>query len=349
MYNETMNFHRKQPSLADLTALRRVGTRAALCSALLVLAAPLLPIESHAQSYPNKPIKLMVPFPPAGPADIMARVVAKRMSEGIGQQLVTEIQAGGGGTIALEAVARASADGYTLVIGSLSTLVIGPILNPNVRYDPVKSFTPVSMMAIGSSMLLVNPGVPARNLRELIDLAKAKPGALNFGSNGTGTLPHLAGELFKSMAGVNIVHVPYKGAAPATNDLMGGQIQMIFIVPSGLEPHVRAGKLRAVAVASSKRHAVFPEVPTAAEAGLPGFETYTWFGLSAPPGTPSAVVARLNAEMVQTLAAKEVNETLFKQGLDAGASTPEQFAQFIATETTKWSRIIKTAGIKIDN
>ena len=320
-----------------------------MCGALLALAAPLLPIQSHAQSYPNKPIRLMVPFPPAGPADIMARVVAKRMSEGIGQQLVTEIQAGGGGTIALEAVARATADGYTLVIGSLSTLVIGPILNPNVRYDPVKSFTPVSMIAIGSSMLLVNPGVPARNLRELIDLAKAKPGTLNFGSNGTGTLPHLAGELFKSMAGVNIVHVPYKGAAPATNDLMGGQIQMIFIVPSGLEPHVRSGKLRAVAVASSKRHAVFPEVPTAAEAGLPGFETYTWFGLSAPPGTPSAVVARLNAEMVQTLAAKEVNETLFKQGLDAGASTPEQFGQFIVTETNKWSRIIKTAGIKLEN
>ena len=349
MHDETMPVRRKRPAIPSRGAIGIIRTRVATCGALLALAAPLLPLQSYAQSYPNKPIRLMVPFPPAGPADIMARVVAKRMSEGIGQQLVTEIQAGGGGTIALEAVARASADGYTLVIGSLSTLVTGPILNPNVRYDPVKSFTPVSMIAIGSSMLLVNPGVPAKTLRELIDLAKAKPGTLNFGSNGNGTLPHLAGELFKSMAGVNVVHVPYKGAAPATNDLMGGQIQMIFIVPSGLEPHVRSGKLRALAVASSKRHAVFPEVPTAAEAGLPGFETYTWFGLSAPPSTPPAVIARLNAEMVQTLAAKEVSEVLFKQGLDAGASTPEQYAQFIATETTKWSRIIKTAGIKIEN
>jgi tripartite-type tricarboxylate transporter receptor subunit TctC len=314
-----------------------------------VIGVAVLSGNSLAQSFPAKPMRLLVPFAAAGPADIMSRIVGKTMSEGLGQQLVIETQAGGGGTIATEAVARAAPDGYTLVVGSLSTLVTGPILNPNVRYDPVKSFAPVSMIAIGSSLVLVNPGVPAKNLRELIDLAKAKPGTLNFGSNGTGTLPHLAGELFKSMAGVDIVHVPYKGAAPATNDLMAGLIQMIFIVPSGLEQHVRAGKLRAIAVASAKRHAVFPEVPTAAESGLPGFETYTWFGLVAPQGTPPAVVARLNTEMVRTLAAKEVIEVLLRQGLDGGASTPEQFAKFIADESAKWSKTIKTAGIKIDN
>ena len=329
--------------------LRRARSQVTLCSTVLALAALTPGGFAHAQTFPTKPIKLMVPFAPAGPADIMARVVAKRMSEGLGQPFITESQSGGGGTIATEAVMRAAPDGYTLVLGSMSTLVAGPILNPAIRYDPIKSFAPVSMIAIAPSMLLVNPGVPAKTLRDLIDLAKAKPGTLNFGSNGTGALPHLAGELFKSMTGVDIVHVPYKGAAPATNDLMAGQIQMIFIVPSGLEPHIRSGKLRPLAVASSKRHLVFPEVPTAAEAGLPGFETYTWFGLSAPQNTPAPVIARLNSEMVQTLATKEVSEVLSKQGLEAGASTPEQFAQFIVTEITKWSRIIKSAGIKLEN
>ena len=343
--------HRVDPSSGPKrNFLRRAESKAVLCRALLALAVSSLGGVAQAQStYPTKAIKLMVPMAPAGPADIMARVVAKRLSEGIGQQLIVESQGGGGGTIATEAVMRAAPDGYTLVIGSLSTLVTGPILNPAIRYDPIKSFAPVSMMAIAPSMVLVNPGVPAKSLRELIDLAKAKPGALNFGSNGTGTLTHLAGELFKSMTGVDIVHVPYKGAAPATSDLMAGQIQMIFVVPSGLEQHVRAGKLRALAVASSKRHSVFPEVPTSAEAGLPGFETYTWFGLSAPLNTPAPVIARLNAEMVKTLAAKEVTEVLSKQGLEAGASTPEQFGQFIASEIAKWSRIVKSAGIKLEN
>ncbi len=347
MHPDAISRNTKQASSPVRTTLRHSRFNAAFCSTVLALAALTAGGFAQAQTYPGKPIKLMVPFAPAGPADIMARVVAKRMSEGLGQQLIIESQGGGGGSIATEAVARATPDGYTLVIGSLSTLVTGPILNPAIRYDPTKSFAPVSMIAIAPSMALVNPGVPARTLRELIDLAKAKPGTLNFGSNGTGALPHLAGELFKSITGVDIVHVPYKGAAPATNDLIAGQIQIIFIVPSGLEPQIRSGKLRALAVASSKRHLVFPEVPTAAEAGLPGFETYTWFGLSAPEGTPAAVVGRLNSEMVQTLATKEVNEVLARQGLDAGASTPEQFAQFIATETTKWSRTIKAAGIKL--
>ena len=204
-------------------------------------------------------------------------------------------------------------------------------------------------MTVAPSMLLVNAQVPANSLRELIELAKAKPGTLNFGSNGTGALPHLAGELFKSMTGVDIVHVPYKGAAPATNDLMAGQIQLLFIVPSGLERHVRSGKLRALAAASTKRIAAFPEVPTSAEAGLPGFETYTWFGLAAPHGMPAAIVARLNAEVARALAVQEVQEALIKQGLEAGASTPEQFAEFIVSETAKWSKIIKSAGIKLEN
>jgi tripartite-type tricarboxylate transporter receptor subunit TctC len=308
-----------------------------------------LSFAALAQPYPTKPIKLLVPFPPAGPADVLARVVAKRLSENIGQQVVVDVQAGGGGTIATETVARSTPDGYTLVLGSLSTLVTGPILNPNVRYDPVKSFAPISMIAIAPSVLIVNPAVPANSLRELIDLAKAKPGTINFGSNGTGALPHLAAELFRSMTGVDIVHVPYKGAAPATNAVLAGQIQMAFFVPTGLEPQIRSGKLRALAVASSKRLPTLPDVPTAAEAGLPGFETYTWFGLSAPQGTPAAVVSRLNTETVRSVEAKEVHDVLTKQGLDPMPGTPEQFGQFVRSETEKWSRIIRSAGIKAES
>ncbi len=320
--------------------------RALLSLALLV---GLFASVANAQTYPNKPIRLLVPFAPAGPADIMSRVVAKNLSEGLGQQVVLEIQPGGGGTIATETTARATPDGYTLVIGSLSTLVTGPILNTNVRYDPVKSFQPIGMITIAPSVLIVNASVPAKNLRELIELAKEKPGQLNFGSNGTGTLPHLAGELFSAMAGVQIVHVPYKGAAPATNAVLAGQIQMAFFVPAGLEPHIRSGKVRALAVASSKRLEAMPDIPTSAEAGLPGFETYTWFGLNAPHGTPAAVVGRLNTETVRAVASREVHDVLTKQGLEPRSSTPEQFGQFVLSETEKWTRIIKKAGIKSEN
>jgi tripartite-type tricarboxylate transporter receptor subunit TctC len=349
MHRETMNHGRKHSDFSCRAHSARTASRLALCGALLALAAPMLALPAQAQTYPTKPIRLMVPFPPGGPADVSSRVVGRKLAEDLGQPIVIENQSGSGGTIAAEAVARAPADGYTLVIGSLSTLVTNPILNPNVRYDPVKSFSPVGMIAVAPSVLLVNPQVSAKSLRELIDLAKAKPGALNFGSNGTGALPHLAGELFKSMTGVDIVHVPYKGAAPATNDLVAGQIQLLFIVPSGVEAHIRSGKLRALAVASSKRLVALPDVPTSAEAGLPGFETSTWFGLCAPRGTPAAAIARLNAGMVRALAAREVTEALSKQGLDAGSSAPDEFAQFIVAETAKWSRIIKTAGIKLEN
>jgi tripartite-type tricarboxylate transporter receptor subunit TctC len=229
---------------------RRIQAVAAAFAGVGCLLYPYAPAE--AQNYPSKPVKLLVPFAPAGPADVLARVVAKRLGEGLGQQVVVDVQAGGGGTIATEAVSHAAPDGYLVTLGSLSTLVSGPILNPNVRYDPVKSFTHVSMLAIAPSVLIVNPSVPAKTLRELIDLAKAKPGTINVGSNGIGALPHLASELFKSMTGVDIVHVPYKGASPATNAVIAGQIQMAFFVPTGLEPMIRAGKLRALAVASNK-------------------------------------------------------------------------------------------------
>lgn len=315
---------------------------------VVLLFAGLCNSAAFAQAYPARPIKLIVPFPPGGPADILSRILAKKLSEGLGQQLILENRAGAGGTIGLEAAAKSPSDGYTLVLDSLSTLGIAPSLYRNLGYDPVKSFAPISLVATSPSVLVVNSSVPAASLRELIDLAKSRPGGLNFGSNGNGTIPHLAAVYFQSLTGVDIVHVPYKGVAPAVNDLLAGQIQMIFVVSSGLEQYIRGGKLRALAVASSRRLAQFPEVPTAAEAGLPGFETYTWFGLAAPHGTPPDVIQRLNAQVLGALAVKDVRDALFNQGLDSGGTSPEQFARFVAAEIEKWSPIVKASGIKLD-
>ena len=245
---------------------------ASACAALiatLVVAVGSWNCAAFAQAYPNRPIKLIVPFPPGGPADILSRVLAKKLSEGLGQQMILENRAGAGGTIALEAAAKSPSDGYTLVLGSLSTLCIAPTIYRNLGYDPAKSFAPISMVATSPSVVVVNASLPAASLQELIELANAKPGQLNFGSNGNGTIPHLAGVYFQTLTGVRLVHVPYKGVAPATNDLIAGQIQAAFIVSSGLEPHIRSGKLRALAVASTRRLSQLPAVPTAAEAGLP--------------------------------------------------------------------------------
>lgn len=315
---------------------------------IVLLFAGLWEAAAFAQAYPAKPIKLMVPYPPGGGADLATRVVAQKLSEGLGQQVIVESRGGAGGTITVEAAAKSPSDGYTLLLGTLSTLCIAPSLYRNLGYDPVQSFAPISLVGTSPSVLVINSSVPATTLRELIDLAKSRPGRLNFGSNGNGTLPHLAGELFKSLTGVEIVHVPYKGAAAVRTDLLAGQIQMTFVVSYGLEQLVRAGKLRVLAVASSRRLPQLPEVPTAAEAGLPGFETSTWWGLVAPQGTPPNVIQRLNAEMLRVLAAKDVRDTLSQQGFDAGGTSPEQFAQFIAAEIEKWSPIVKASGIRLD-
>jgi tripartite-type tricarboxylate transporter receptor subunit TctC len=313
------------------------------------VALALISGAASAQSYPAKPIRLLVPFASAGAADIMSRVVGKRMSEALGQPVVVQTQAGGGGIIATETLARSLPDGHTIGLTTISTLVLGPLLNSSVRYDPVKSFNHVGMMATAALVLFVNSSVPANDLRQLIALARAKPGALNYGSNGVGALPHLATELLQSLTGVKLVHVPYKGAAPVTAALLGGDIQFAFMVPAGQEQNLQSGRLRALAVPGSKRLRSLPEVPTAAEAGLPGLETYPWFGLSTPQGTAAAIIARLNAEMGRALADKEIQETLVKYGMEAAASTPEDYMRFVATETDKWTKIFKVAGIKLEN
>lgn len=318
-------------------------------AAILVLAfSAICNGTAIAQAYPVKPIRMIVPFPPGGPADIASRVIAKKLSDAMGQPMILENRSGAGGTIGLEAAAKSAADGYTLVLGSLSTLSIAPIFNRSLGYDPVNSFAPICLIASSPSVLVVNPSIAAASLRELIDLAKAKPGQLNFGTNGRGTIPHMAAELFKTLAGIDIVHVPYKGVGLATNDLMAGQIQLLFAVSSGMEPHLRAGRLRALAVASNKRLPTLPDVPTTAEAGLPGLETATWFGLMAPHGTPPEVIQRLHGETIRALAAGDVRDALSQQAFDLIGNSPDQFAAFIVSEFDKWSRVVKTAGIKLN-
>lgn len=335
--------------MTDYQARLTGGPRAAaaVLFGIFLLSALWLP-TALGQSYPAKPIKMLVPFPPGGPADLVSRLIAKRLSDGLGQQLVLENRAGAGGTIALELVAKSPPDGYTLILNSLSTMCIAPSLYRNLGYDPLKSFAPIGFIGSVASAVVVNNSVPAGSLRELIDLLKSRPGQINFGSNGNGTIPHLAAEYFKSLTGVQIVHVPYKGVAPAVNDLIAGQIQLIFVASYGLEQYARAGKLKVLAVASSTRVATLPDVPTSAEAGLPGFESYTWFGMAAPLGTPPAIIQRLNSELTGALGAKEVRDILRNQGMEPRATTPEQFAEFVASETAKWSRVIKLAGVRMD-
>lgn len=315
------------------------------------IAAALALVSSIAlaQSYPSKPVRFLVPFAPAGSADIMARLVGKRLSDALGQPLLIENQAGGGGTIATETLARSQPDGYTVALGSVSTLVLAPLLNPNLRYDPLKSFTHISLIGTASLMLFVGSAVPAKDLRQLIDLARAKPGTLNYGSNGIGAVPHLAGELFRSLAAIDLVHVPYKGAGPVTTALLAGDVQLGFIVPTGQEQNLQSGRLRALAVVGPKRLVSLPDVPTSAEAGLPGLETYTWFGLTAASGTPAPIATRLNAEVNRAVADKELQDALTKQAVEAGGSTPQEYIRFVGTETEKWSKIIKSAGIKLEN
>ena len=300
------------------------------------------------EEYPAKPIRLMVPFPPGGPADVLSRVVARKLSDGLGQQMLVENRPGAGGTTAMETVSKSAPDGYTIGLGSNSTFAIAPSLYRRLGYDPFKSFAPVSLIARSRSVIVINAAVPANSLQEFIALAKKQPRQLNFGSNGNGTIPHLASLLFQSMTGTKFVHVPYKGVAPMTKDLIAGQVQVAFIISAGLDKQVQAGKLKALAVAGPKRLPQLPDVPTAAEAGLPGFETYTWFGMAVPQGTPGPIIQRINAALHRSLVDKDVQKVLVSQGFEAEATTPEQFGQYITAEAEKWSPIVKASGMKVD-
>jgi tripartite-type tricarboxylate transporter receptor subunit TctC len=318
--------------------------------ALLGTALLVLPAIANAQTpaYPTKPIRLVVPFPAGGATDIFAREVAKHLTETWGQSVVVDNRPGAGGNIGSELVAKAPPDGYTLEMGTVGTHAINASLYSKMPYDHVKDFVPVILVAGVPNVLVVNPSVPVNSVQELIAYAKANPGKLNFASSGSGTSIHLSGELFKVMAGVQMTHVPYKGSAPALQDLLGGQVQLMFDnLPPSL-PQIKAGKLRALAVTSATRAPALPDTPTVAESGLPGFEASSWFGVLAPAGTSPAIVAKLNAEIAKWLASPEAKEKLAAVGANIGGGTPEDFARHIQSETAKWAKVVKESGAKVD-
>jgi tripartite-type tricarboxylate transporter receptor subunit TctC len=336
-----------RPYFAAVSRAARSALPVALVATLSMMLC-VLPTQAPAQPFPNKPVKLIVPFPPGGPTDAAARLIAQKMTEGLGQQVVVETRAGASGIPGTEAGARAAPDGYTLTYATTSTFSILPSLSTTLPYDWKKSFAPISMVANGPLLVVVHADVPAKTLQEFIALARSQPRVLNYGSAGNGTVPHLAGELFKSLAEVDVVHVPYKGSGPAQSDLIAGRLQAMFDAVAPLLPNVRAGKLRALAIASDKRLALMPDTPTAAEAGLPGYEVGLWNGVLAPAGTPREVITALNGAIRKALAEPSTGETLLRYGLVPAGNTPEAFAAAMETEAARWARVIKTSGTKLD-
>ena len=297
-------------------------------------------------NWPSKPIRMILPFPPGGGTDILGRLIADRLAANLGQPVVTENRGGAGGNVGAEAAARSAPDGYTIVLVAPS-LAISPTLYSKLNYDPVKDLAPISLVATVPNVMITQPSLPG-DLKEFIALAKAKPGALNFGSGGAGTSNHLAGELFNLVAGTKLVHIPYKGVNLAMQDVLGGNIHFVVIGIPAAAPHIKAGRLRALAVVAPHRSPALPEVPTAAEAGLPDFEVTTWYGILAPAGTPRNVITRVNGELVKIMHAPELKEKLAATGTDPLTSTPEEFAAYIKREITKWGEVIRKAGIKAD-
>ncbi|HXJ09823.1 MAG TPA: tripartite tricarboxylate transporter substrate binding protein [Burkholderiales bacterium] len=317
-------------------------TRSALALLLLFAFA-----VKAADSYPSKPVHLILPFPPGGGTDILGRLIGEQLTVRLGQPVVQENRGGAGGNLGAEAVARAAPDGYTLLLAA-PTLAISPTLYPKLAYDPLKDLAPIALVATVPNVMVTHPSVPARTLQEFIALAKRRPGELNFGSGGAGTSNHLGGELFNMVAGVKLVHVPYKGVNLAMQDVLAGNVQLVFIGIPAAAPHIRAGKLRALAVVAPQRSSALPDVPTAAEAGLPGFEVTTWYGVLAPAGTPRAIVERLNTELGRIMLAPELQPRLADMATEPRSGTPEAFAAYLREETAKWGKVIRDAGLRAE-
>jgi tripartite-type tricarboxylate transporter receptor subunit TctC len=315
---------------------------------LLSLLILLVPVAATAQDFPTKPIKLIVPFPPGGPNDIIARAVGQRMSELAGQPVTIDNRGGAGGVLGTDAVAKAEPDGYTIAITSAGALAISVSLQEKLPYDSTKDLKPITLVAKVPEMLVVATGVPAKDMKELVALAKSKPGKLNFASSGPGSMPHLAGELFKMRAGIDIVHVPYRGAAPAVNDLLAQQVEMVFLDLPILLPQVQAGKLKPIAVGAKERAPSAKDVPTTAEAGFPEIEAENWYGMVAPSATPPAIVAKLNKLATEAMQDASVKEKLLSQGATLSPTTPEAFAAYIRSEIDKWGKVVQAAGIKVN-
>ncbi len=326
--------------------ITRVSWRA---PAALVVALSCFPgQQTSAQSYPTRPVRMVVPFPAGGSTDIMARLTAQKMTEALGQQVIVDNRGGAGGIIGTDMVAKAQPDGYTLLMSSSITHTAGPSLSKKTPYNVLTDFAPVTQTASVPLMFVINPSVPARSIKEFVALAKAKPGGLNYASPGNGTSGHLAAELFKSLAGINVVHVPYKGGGPALTDLIGGQVQMLIISAVAALPQVKNGKLRALALTSLKRSPALPDIPTVAESGLPGYEVILWYGIFLPAKAPRAIVQRLNQEIVMIMNTPEMRARLAPEGGVAVGNTPEQFQEVIKADVKRWAEVVKNAGISAD-
>ncbi|HPA89442.1 MAG TPA: tripartite tricarboxylate transporter substrate binding protein [Quisquiliibacterium sp.] len=336
------------------TTVRSILFRSLAVLATAAATALIAPAPASAQApqaaadFPSRPLRIIVPFAPGGATDVLARMVGQKLTDAWGQQVIVENRPGAGGNIGAEAGARAAADGYTLTLAAAGFMAVNPSLYAKLPYDSVKDFAPVSLLVKAPLLLVANSTLQARNVRELIDFARANPGKLNIGNGGTGTAQHLGGEFFTSAAGISAVHIPYKGSAPATNDLLAGVFHAQFDNMVTLIPHVKSGKLRPLAVSSAKRVPILPDVPTIAESGLPGFETGTWYGVIAPAATPAPIVDKLNREINRILTLPDVAEKLNGMGLQAAAMSPAQFSDFLRSEIANYARIIKAANIKLD-
>src|SRR3954469_11669184 len=314
---------------------------------LLVLAA-LGAVPAWAQDmYPSKPVKFILPFPPGGGTDILGRLIGEKLAASLGQPVVIENRGGAGGNVGAEAAARSAPDGYTIVLVAPS-LAISPSLYSKLNYDPVNDFAPIGLVASVPNVMVTHPSVPAQNLAEFIALATAKPGGMNFGSGGSGTSNHLAGELLNLVADIKLVHIPYKGVNLAMNGVLASEVQLVFIGVPVPAPHIKAGRLRALAVLAKERSPLIPEVPTAAEAGLAGFDVTTWYGILAPAGTPRPIIQRLNGELTKMMQAPEIKERLGALATDPLTSTPEEFGAYIKREIAKWGDVIRKAGLKAE-
>lgn len=316
-------------------------------AASIIAIAAFLPPDASAQGYPVKPIRLIVPFAPGGPNDVVGRVIAQKVSEQIGQPIVVDNRAGAGGAIGTATVGTASPDGYTLLISGTSSLAINPSLYKKLPYDPIKDFTPVSLVGTAPSLLAMHPSVPVRSVQDLIALARSKPGQINYASGGIGSAPHLAGELLNSMARIKMVHIPFKGGGPSLTGLMSGQADLFMGGMSAVIPPVRSGRLRGIAVTSLKRSQFIPDLPTIAET-LPGYDVVNWYAIFAPAATPKEIVTRLNHEIVKAMASADVRKRFTDLATDAASSTPEALAAYHRSELKKWADVIKTANIQTE-
>lgn len=316
----------------------------------LVLLGAMLAVAggASAQTFPNKPIRIVVGFAPAGPADVMARLIGQRLTASLGQSVIIDNRPGASGTIGARAVAESEADGYTLMLANTSTLIVAPLIYRNVSYDPERSFAPVALLGTTSNLLIVHPALPVRSVAELVALARAKPGKLNYASAGIGTPPHLVGETFKQKVGIDVAHVPYKGGGPSLQATVAGETQYSFENPASALPLAEAGAVRALAVSSPARLAQLPDVPTMIEAGVPDFAFVSFTGVVAPAGTPAAVVSRLNSAINESLGSPELAGTVAKLGVETKISSPDAFAAFLAAERERWSAVVKAAGVRVE-